>query len=608
MSEYNEIIRRCVKAGLSFWVATQVALNIRNKKIPISEEKLNDIIVGELNQIDPDFARIFLNYYNIKVRTSKGFLENFDKEKIVKSLVLETRIPRPIAEEIAKEVEEEIRRMQLSNINTSLIREIVNMSLLKRKLVEARLDYTRIGIPVYDMTQKIEQSKEIYPTIINRMIGNYVMREYVLTKIIPQNLAKEHLLGNIHIHGIEGFITAPFALKNDLRWFLKNGLKLDGSGKYISVAGPAKRADVVASHAARVMYISKDYVVKGVSFDYFNYFLAPYIENNAEQTIQTFLYELNQQYYTDPYLYSITLANELPKELAEIKAIGPGGTELKNTYEDYYEEANTIIDVFFNLMKKGDYIGNRFNWPHIVLKTQNPRSKEYPYSVIRDSSHPSYVYKLAVKHVPEGASGIMQVISINFPKIVYESEEDEEKIFEHTQERIIAAIEVIKLKEKIMKKRFYIDKALPFFTHKQNGKSYANLTRFYYMISYQGLPEGIMTLMGTNEFTNECLVFERRILRFTKKVIREHTEETYQNILLAQYKSESAANRFKDINRKLCGKTVEISGYLTPDMKESKRIKFEENLQRYCDSGEFFPIKTPEKLKGTLIKFAEVIE
>ena len=69
------------------------------------------------------------------------------------------------------------------------------------------------------------------PETIHKLVADLVMKKYVLTKILPPHLANAHMRGEIHIHDLEYFATRPYCFQHDLRWFLKNGLKVDGTGE-----------------------------------------------------------------------------------------------------------------------------------------------------------------------------------------------------------------------------------------------------------------------------------------------------------------------------------------------------------------------------------------
>jgi ribonucleoside-triphosphate reductase len=251
-------------------------------------------------EVDTEFDH---NKEYLTVRTSRNTLEGFDRNKIVKSLIKETGIPKDVAEEIALEVEETIKRLKLKFISAPLIREIVNVKLLERGLEDARANYTRLGLPVYDATQIIERgirenaNLQHNPETIHKLVADWVMKEYALLKALPLHLADAHMRGEIHIHDLEYFATRPYCFQHDLRWFLKNGLKVDGTGENTAVAGPAKNAEVAILHAAKALAAAQTNFAGGQGLDFFNVWLAPYMAGKSykeiKQLAQMFIYEMS---------------------------------------------------------------------------------------------------------------------------------------------------------------------------------------------------------------------------------------------------------------------------------------------------------------------------
>jgi anaerobic ribonucleoside-triphosphate reductase len=185
-------------------------------------------------------------------------MEPFDIERIATSLGIEVGLTEPLATEIAKEVEIEIRHLDLEFVSAPLIREVVNVKLLERGLEEERKSYTRVGLPVVDVDRMVAgkhwYSKENAnlqqnPETVHKLIADSVIREYTLLKTIPTQLGDMHMRGAIHIHELEYFPTRPFCQSHDARFFFRHGFIADGTGTHTAVAGPAKKAEVALLHA-----------------------------------------------------------------------------------------------------------------------------------------------------------------------------------------------------------------------------------------------------------------------------------------------------------------------------------------------------------------------
>ena len=98
------------------------------------------------------------------------FKKKFNVNRIYESLLQETDLPKSDAHFITTEVIRFI--VQISNkvkiMTSPMIREIVNVKLLQYGYEKERLQYTRIGLPVYDISH--------LPSTYN--ITKHVLEEY----------------------------------------------------------------------------------------------------------------------------------------------------------------------------------------------------------------------------------------------------------------------------------------------------------------------------------------------------------------------------------------------------------------------------------------------
>ena len=135
-------------------------------------------------------------------------MEPFDIERIATSLGIEVGLTEPVATEIAKEVEIEIRHLDLEFVSAPLIREIVNVKLLEHGLEEERKSYTRVGLPVVDV-DKMVAGKHWYskenanlqqnPETVHKLIADSVIREYTILEDDPDSARRHaHEGGNTH--------------------------------------------------------------------------------------------------------------------------------------------------------------------------------------------------------------------------------------------------------------------------------------------------------------------------------------------------------------------------------------------------------------------------
>ncbi len=102
------------------------------------------------------------------VHTREGEL-NFNPRFIYESLVKETNISKVNAQKVTENVTRFLIAAHLEFITAPLIREVVNTHLLKMGLEQERLQYTRIGLPFFDLDEiftNTDRSKEIVSKIM----------------------------------------------------------------------------------------------------------------------------------------------------------------------------------------------------------------------------------------------------------------------------------------------------------------------------------------------------------------------------------------------------------------------------------------------------------
>ncbi len=165
-----------------------------------------------------------------KVRTSRGYLLDWDRNRIIRQILEESRLvevfygyegaDEETAMDIARRVEKKIQMLGLQSLSGPLIREIVNMTLLERGMAPYRNVCTRVGTPVYDahlidVGQGFEAKdnanlQENAETSHKKKADKISKEQYLLQ--LPPYLADHHLCGNLHIHDLEYFGTRPFCI------------------------------------------------------------------------------------------------------------------------------------------------------------------------------------------------------------------------------------------------------------------------------------------------------------------------------------------------------------------------------------------------------------
>lgn len=329
-----------------------------------------------------------------KIRTTDGYLIDWDRKKIAKSLERETRLAEkffdvsPISQSvsltIAEETEKRIRKMDPIFASSSMVREIVNNILLEWGTKEPRYNIyrnvmTRVGTPVYDAYlidtglgfEKNENANlMVNPETSHKKKADLLSKEEYLL-LFPIDIADAHHRGDIHIHDLEYFGTRPFCQDWDLRYFFKYGFLPDGNGFHTAVAAPAKKPEVALLHSVKALAAGQTNFAGGQGFMYYTMFMAPYLEGlsdkQIEQIAQMMFYELGQMHVArggQMIFSNIQLPPGVPDIWKDVKIVkngkvGPG------TYSDYELETQNFFKAIMEVALKGDYWGKPFNFPKL---------------------------------------------------------------------------------------------------------------------------------------------------------------------------------------------------------------------------------------------------
>jgi len=336
------------------------------------------------------------------VRTTDGYLVPWDREKIVESLLKETRLAEEIfsippmkrdyAEKVAEEAERRIKEMRPKIVSGPLIREVVNNILLEwsdeiPEFQVYRNVLTRVGAPVYDAYLidlgrgwEAKENANLQPnpeTVHKKKADRLSKEEYLL--LMDPDIATAHHQGDIHIHTLEYFGTRPFCQDWDLRYFFYYGLLPDGTGFKSSVAGPAKHPEVAVLHSVKVLAAGQTNFSGGQGFMYYTMFLAPYMRGlpyrEVKQLAQMMFYELTQTYVTRGG--QLVFSNiQLPMGVPDIwkdKPVVMRGQVGPDVYGDYEDEVRTFFRAIAEVALEGDFWGKPFNFP----KNENYISPEF---------------------------------------------------------------------------------------------------------------------------------------------------------------------------------------------------------------------------------------
>ncbi|MEM0058002.1 MAG: anaerobic ribonucleoside-triphosphate reductase [Candidatus Bathyarchaeia archaeon] len=499
----------------------------------------------------------------VLVRTSRFTLEEFDVNRIVDSLVKEAAMPVEQAKKVAKEVEKRLLKAKTRYLTAPLIREVVNGILIEKGFEEYRHKLTRLGLPVYDVTLTLKEREFHDASKVHEEFGKNVIAEYTLLNVLPRDVADAHLSGKLHIDDLGDWILKPKEMVHDLRFFFKK-------------PGSPKSLHSALNVTFNVLLHSAGETSGTQILEYFNVFLAPFMKDlkpeEAKEALRLFIHNLNQ--HVDA---SLNLEIIVPEYLASVPTAGDPRDESR-FYRDFADEcrllALLILEVFAEENRKRPLLN-----PKVVIKLRPEAFKDEEAAKILLAAHGFTVEKgllyfaNALKEEekytafsPSGfqlkpdvkgdweidtlRTGVLGTVTVNLPRMVYESNGDESTFFQMLQDTLEMAAQALEIKGKALKqdgKSF-----LQFLLQKVEGEQYFRLEDSARLINLAGLEEAFEVFSGKNvQEGGEALRFAVEIARFVMDFLREKGVRRGRRVLSSMVPSREASFRLarQDIER-----------------------------------------------------------
>jgi ribonucleoside-triphosphate reductase len=217
-----------------------VALNKSERRYTITN--LGKLVLSLARQIE---ERSIIESGKMYVRTSHEAIEEFNSHKIIQSLVREGSLPLELAQKITEEVENRIYKFQTTYLTSSLIREMVNAVLLEHGHEEYRHKLARLGLPAYDIHEMITNVDGIHNGVEGLLFktGQTVFGENLVLNTLPKDVADSHLSGDIHLTNTGIWSLLPDTIFVNIKELLEDGIDLRGKFLGVTRMPPIKTID-----------------------------------------------------------------------------------------------------------------------------------------------------------------------------------------------------------------------------------------------------------------------------------------------------------------------------------------------------------------------------
>jgi len=233
-----------------------VALNKSERRYTITN--LGKLVLSLARQIE---ERSIIESGKMYVRTSHESIEEFTSHKIIQSLVREGSLPLELAQKITEEVENRIYKYQITYLTGSLIRELVNSVLLEHGHEEYRNKLARLGLPVYDVQEMISNLDHLNNGAEGLLFnaGQTIFAEHLLTNLLPKDVADSHLSGDLYITNPGVWSMIPDTIFVNVKELIEDGIVLGGKCLDVSRIPASKQLDkITSSLSITISLLSKE--------------------------------------------------------------------------------------------------------------------------------------------------------------------------------------------------------------------------------------------------------------------------------------------------------------------------------------------------------------
>ncbi len=396
---------------------------------------------------------------------------------------------------------------------------------------------------------------------MNQHISTIISSQYWLNKIYPAEIANVHKQGKLHIHDL-GYLSV-YCVGWDLQELIMVGFK-GVPGKVESK--PAKHFRTLLGQIVNFFYTMQGEAAGAQAFSNFDTYLVPFIRydnlsyKEVKQALQEFMFNMNiptRVGFQTPFT-NITLDLVIPENMKELAVI-IGGKMQDSVYGDYQHEMDMFNKAFAEVMTDGDANGRIFSFP---IPTYNITKdfdwdNEYrqpiwemtakygiPYfsNFVNSNMSPDDVRSMCCRLRLDttelksrggglfGANpltGSIGVVTLNLPRIAYESKTEEE-LFQRIEKLMVLAKESLEIKRKLLEKltenglypysKFYLRHI-----RLRNGSYWGN---HFSTIGLIGMNECLLNFLGTDITTIEGKGYAEKIMDFMRDKLQQFQEET----------------------------------------------------------------------------------
>ncbi len=420
---------------------------------------------------------------------------------------------------------------------------------------------------------------------LNNYISSEVTSEYWLNSIYPPEIRQAHKDGDLHIHDLS--LLSVYCVGWDLQDVLRQGFR-GVEGKVESA--PPRHLRSALGQIVNFFYTLQGEAAGAQAVSNFDTLLAPFIRydrleySEVKQALQEFIFNINiptRVGFQTPFT-NITMDLYVPSILKDQPVI-IGGIERESTYGEFQPEMDLINRAFADVMMAGDAkervftfpiptynITADFDWDNPNLDAVWKMTGKYgiPYfsNFVNSDMSPEDARSMCCRLRLDnrellkrggglfGANpltGSIGVVTINLPRIAYESE-NEKDFFINLDMKIQLAEESLSIKRKVLEK-FTDNNLYPyskFYLREIKTGSGRYWKNHFSTIGIIGMNEACLNFLGEDITTDRGQEFALKIMDYMREAMAEIQEETGEIFNLEATPAEGTSYRLSMLDKR----------------------------------------------------------
>ena len=332
---------------------------------------------------------------------------------MIQSLVREGSLPLELAQKITEEVENRIYEYQNTYLTGSLIREMVNSVLLEHGHEEYRNKLARLGVPVFDVQEMITNVDNVDNGAQGLFFkaGQTVFAENLILNTLPKDVADSHLSGDIHISNPGIWSLLPDTIFFNLKELIEDGIDLKGKFLGVTRISTIKTLDNLMSSLSMILSLVSKEASKEVILDGLIPICSKHAKNITEleeKLVGAFTTSsVSSKNTKEPTLISFRIQLGLEQKIVQA---------ILTAYKNYIKmtpvpQIGLIID----------YANNKVSEVSGIIAEIISLGGKVQFS--KDETSYSGVVRVKAKNSTSSIN--LQSLTINLPRLAFESNKDE---------------------------------------------------------------------------------------------------------------------------------------------------------------------------------------